>query len=108
MRSVSIASAVVAVGLAAALALAVLDREAGLLTWLELSEARSAVRTQIHEERRANAMLTDQIQALQDDPYEADRAIREALDLAKPGETVVRFKRADTLQRSTPAASPAD
>ena len=106
MRSVSIAPAVVAAGLAAALALAVLDGESGLLTWLDLSEERSALRSQIDEQSGANAALAEQIEALQDDPYEADRVIREALDFAKPGETVVRFKRRDPLQEPEPAQGP--
>ena len=93
MRSISIAPAVVAVGLAAALGLAVLDRESGLLTWLELSNEHSEARAQIEDHRLANAILSERIEAIQRDPYHADRAIREALDLAKPGETIVRFKR---------------
>ena len=93
MRSVSIAPAVVAAGFVAAFALAVLDRESGLLTWLELSEERSAMHAQIDDQRRTNAELAVQIDGLLKDPYEADRAIREALELAKPGETIVRFKR---------------
>ena len=99
MRSVSIAPAVVAVGLMAALALAVLDRESGLLTWLELSKERSALHTQIDDQRRANVELARQIEALENDPYEADRAIREALELAKPGETIVRFGRGGAAVR---------
>jgi cell division protein FtsB len=79
--------------------LAALDRESGLLTWLELSEERSALRSQIDHQHRSNAALAEEIQALQNDPYEADRAIREVLDLAKPGETIVRFKREDTHRR---------
>jgi cell division protein FtsB len=93
VKSVSIAPAVVAVGLAAALALAVLDRDSGLLTWLELSEQRSGLRNQIEVQRGTNAETTRQIEALLNDPHETDRAIREALNLAMPGETIVRFKR---------------
>ena len=93
MRSVAIAPAVVAVGLAAALVLAVLDRDSGLLTWPELSKQRSELRSQIEDQRHANAATARQIEALINDPHETDRAIREALDLAKPGETIVRFKR---------------
>jgi cell division protein FtsB len=101
VRSVSIAPAVVAAGLAAALALAVLDRESGLLKWLELSRERSEARAQIEDQRLANTILTSRIQALESDPHQADRAIREALDLAKPGETIVRFKRESVLQQPT-------
>ena len=108
MRSVSIAPAVIAAGLAAAFALAVLDRESGLLTWLELSEDRSALREQIEDQRRSNAALMEQIAALQNDPHEADRVIRETLDLAKPGETIVRFKREDTPRRTNPVKRPPD
>ena len=108
MRSVSIAPTVVAVGLAAALALAVLDRQSGLLTWRDLSAERNALRSQIEDQRSTNTELTHQIAALLNDPYEADRAIREALDLAKPGETIVRFKQQDTSQRLNPAGFPPD
>jgi len=103
VRLVSIAPAVVVAGLAAALALAVLDRESGLLTWRELSDERSALSDQIEDQRRANSELTRQIEALLSDPHETDRAIREALDLAKPGETIVRFKRGSTPQPRHPA-----
>jgi cell division protein FtsB len=102
VTSVSIAPAVVVAGLVAALALAAVDGESGLLTWLDLSEERSALHAQIDEKRRVNEALARQIEALQNDPYEADRAIREALDFAKPGETVVRFKRRDPLQDPEP------
>ena len=93
MKSVSIAPAVVAVSLVSALAWAVLDRDSGLLTWLELSEQRSVLREQVEVQRRANTATTRQIAALLNDPHETDRAIREVLNLAKPGETIVRFKR---------------
>jgi cell division protein FtsB len=102
VRSVSIAPAVVAVGLAAALGLAVLDRESGLLTWLELSKERSEARAQIEDQRLANAILAQRIEAIQSDPHQADRAIREALDLAKPGETIVRFRRGNAPRKATP------
>lgn len=85
-----------------------LDGQSGLLAWLDLSEERSALRAQIDEQRLANEALADQIEALQNDPYESDRAIREALDFARPGETVVRFKQRNPLQEPSPSQAAPD
>ena len=78
------------------------------MAWRELTEQRSALNSQIEEQRRANSELTYQIEALVNDPDEADRAIREVLDLAKPGETIVRFGRLTTPQRTHSAVPPLD
>ena len=102
MRSVSIAPAIVALGLAAAFAMAVLDHESGLLTWIELSEERGTLREQIADQRRANEALGRQIEALQKDPFEAVRAIR-AMDLAKSGETIVRFNSRNSPLQAEPS-----
>ena len=80
MKSVSIASAIVSLGLVSVLALAaVLDRQSGVLTWRELSGERTALREKIAVQRRANTALASRIEALLNDPYEADRAIRDEL-----------------------------
>lgn len=77
--------------MAAGLALVMLDQESGVPAWLRLrgeleaSEARIAVLS-----ARADA-LRSEITALERDPFALERAIREELGLARPGEQVVRF-----------------
>ncbi len=77
--------------LLAGLGFSLADRESGLLTWyekrqeLEISRARIAFLNQ-----RAEALETE-ISALEGDPFALERAIREELQLARPGEIVVRF-----------------
>lgn len=79
--------------LVAALAAAWLDDEAGLRAWVRLegdlaaAEGRmGALRAEIEElERRA--------EALAEDPFAQEAAVRAELGLARPGETVVRLRR---------------
>jgi cell division protein FtsB len=84
--------------LAAGLGLSLADRESGLLKWhekrqeLEISRARIAFLNQRVE------TLETEISALEGDPFALERAIREELQLAKPGEIVVRFTRGATAE----------
>ena len=70
---------------------ALLDGETGLRIWrelkadLEMSQARVAL---LADE---NDSLRQEIETLESEPAAIDRAIREELDLALPGEIVVRF-----------------
>ena len=75
----------------AALAIAAFDREAGLQSWwslraslAELNVERTALRSEV-ERLRLSA------DALERDDFEIERAIRERLRFAKPGETLVRL-----------------
>ncbi len=76
---------------AGALGLAAADRESGVLKWLELRGDLAAAHARIEQLRRETAELQRQIEALEVDPFASERAIREDLDFARPGEVVVRF-----------------
>ena len=52
----------------------------------------SQLDAQIEQTRRSNDKLTTQIAALQQDPRAVEKAAREILGLAKPRETVYRFR----------------
>lgn len=75
--------------------LVVVDRDSGVGTWLrlrsELDESDSRIQ-RLEAETRA---LERQIEELRGEPWAIERAIREDLDLARPGEVVVRFRRVD-------------
>ena len=83
-------TAVVAVW-ALAVALAVVDGDAGLQTWLDLREEARAARGRVAGLEQDVDRLTVEIAALRSDPLATERAIREDLELARPGEWVVRF-----------------
>lgn len=91
-------TAVVAV-LAIAVALAVIDGEAGLRTWFDLRDQAQAARSRVMGLEREVERLSQEIDALNSDPLAMERAIREDLELARPGEWVVRFASA-TSDRS--------
>ncbi len=79
--------------LAAVAVIAVADGKSGIPMWFRLrsevdqAEARVAVLAGETEALRA------QIEALSSEPFALERAIREDLELALPGEIVVRFDR---------------
>jgi cell division protein FtsB len=76
---------------AAVLAAAMLDGEAGLRTWLRLRGDLRAAEARIETLRDEIAVLKDETEALRSDPFAIEAAIREDLHLARPGETVVRL-----------------
>lgn len=75
------------------LGLAALDREMGIGPWWKLRSELVGARERVAALERENAGLENQIAALEGDPFEIERAIREDLELARPGELVVRFER---------------
>ena len=87
LRHYWIAPAIVA----AALAAAMLDGEAGLRTWLRLRGDLRAAEARIETLRGEIEALEDETEALRSDPFAIEAAIREDLHLARPGETVVRL-----------------
>lgn len=77
----------------AAIALsAMLDPESGLEIWLELRRDLAVSDTRVERLVRENDALRGEIATLESEPDAIDRAIREELDLALPGEVVVRFE----------------
>ncbi len=76
-------------------ALAVFDRESGLPGWLRLRSELAVARTRTDALSEQIAALRIEIAALEHDSFAIERAIREDLELARPGETVVRFENGD-------------
>ena len=76
---------------AAGLALTLADRESGLVVWYETHEELEVSRDRIAALNTRVETLKSEINALERDPFALERAIREELELARPGEIVVRF-----------------
>ena len=81
--------------LLAAGALAYLDEDAGIRTWLRLRDDLEAAEGRIAGLQATVEALRDEAEALESDPFAQERAIREELEWARPGETVVRFPEPD-------------
>ncbi len=77
--------------LGAVLLYAAFDDAAGLRSWLRLSAELRAKEIRITELRDEVVSLRRQQEALADDPAAIERAIREDLEWARPGEVVVRL-----------------
>lgn len=77
--------------LAAGLGIVVLDQKSGLPAWLRLQDELAASKARIAALSARAETLRSEIAALEKDPFALERAIREELGLARPGERVVRF-----------------
>lgn len=77
--------------LVAATGIALLDTEAGVGPWHELRDEARAARARVEAREAEVGRLGTEIAALGADPLAIERAIREDLELARPGEWVVRF-----------------
>ena len=87
-------SSLVVLGLAVCAAmLVVVDRESGVGTWLRLRSELAESDTRIQRLESETRALREQIEELRAEPWAIERAIREDLDLARPGEVLVRFRR---------------
>lgn len=95
--------------IAAALAVAWLDGDSGLRAWLGLRRDVEAARGRIEALRHEIADLEVEAAGLASDPLAQERAIREELEWARPGETVVRLAppgaAAGPLQGENPSIS---
>ena len=103
MRAYLIVPAVLAVGLAVTLT----DQTSGLPTWLRLSAELDDSQARIIALEAETAGLRAQIDALSANDFALERAIREDLQLARPGELVVRFAR-PLGHAATPSNQPAN
>lgn len=74
-----------------AVLVAVLDGSSGIRTSLELHEELRAARSRIEGVRTETERLRREAEALEARPFAVERAIREDLGLARPGETIVRI-----------------
>lgn len=79
--------------LVAALAAAWLDDEAGLRAWARLRADLREAEARMGALRDEIDVLERRAQALAEDPFAQEAAIRADLGLARPGETVVRLRR---------------
>lgn len=76
----------------AALGVAALDGDSGLRTWWMLREDLRSSQETLDRLTAENERLRDEVHALENDPLALERAIREDLGWARPGEVVVLFE----------------
>lgn len=94
-------TALVPIVVAAALGAALLDREIGVARWWTLERDLVRAEERIETLRSEIRALEVEARALRGDAFAIERAIREDLDLALPGEIVVRTRPpAHTLARA--------
>ena len=92
-----------AIGVAAlAAVLAVADDESGLRTWWSLRAELGAAEERIAGLRSELSELERAGSGLEADPFALERAIRERLEFARPGETVVRLSRSGAAKSRIP------
>ena len=82
---------VVCVAIGAILVYGFADSETGIRSWWELRGELSQARDRIERLEEANTDLRAEVKDLRSDPWAMERAIREDLQLARPGEAIVRF-----------------
>ena len=78
--------------LALALALAALDEESGIRPWLHLRAELADSRARIEKLRSETEALRQQAERLESDSFAQEAAIREELELARPGQSLVRLR----------------
>ncbi|MCP4908341.1 MAG: septum formation initiator family protein [bacterium] len=82
---------VVCVAIGAILVYGLADSETGIRSWWELRGELSQARDRIERLEESNSGLRAEVKDLRSDPWAMERAIREDLQLARPGEAIVRF-----------------
>jgi cell division protein FtsB len=75
----------------AALGYAWIDGGSGLRTWWQLRSDLAEADARIHALRQDVEARQQDAASLEDDEFAIERAIRERLEYARPGETVVRL-----------------
>jgi len=78
------------------LGIALIDRDAGVQSWLHLRADLTQSRTRIQTLEREVERLQTEVKALRSSPFAVERAIREELGFARSGELVVRLRPAPT------------
>jgi cell division protein FtsB len=96
-------SSLLVLGLAVCAAmLAVVDRDSGIPTWLRLRSELAESDARVRQLEAETIALRGQIEELRTRPWAIERAIREDLDLARPGEVLVRFRQVGTTEPIPP------
>ena len=99
MKAVGLGTLIIAVLAMTAL----LDQDSGVGIWLELRDDLAFASGRVDVLVAQNDSLAREIELLEADPTAIDRAIREEMDLALPGEVVFRF-----VQEAESAPAPPD
>jgi cell division protein FtsB len=89
LASVRLAWLAVALGVVGIAALSFLDGDSGVLAWRRYRDDLATARARIAELRQEVSQLEAEAQHLRADPLAQERAIREDLGLALPGDVVV-------------------
>jgi len=84
--------------LVAVMLLSFVDQKSGLLTWFEFRSELAESQQRIATLEAETEALRAEIGALETDPFALERAIREDLELARPGEIVVRFGMGEAIR----------
>lgn len=84
------------------LASAALDEEAGIRSWLHLRGELLEAEARVEALRAETLRLRVEVLRLESDDFALERAIREELELARPGETLVRLRRGDSASAWIP------
>jgi cell division protein FtsB len=87
LRGLLVVSALVAV----AIVYATFDDGSGIGTSLRLRADLQTAETRLEALRLENAELRREAELLESDPFALERAIREDLKLARPGDTILRW-----------------
>ena len=90
----------------AVLAMTIVDQDSGLRTWLRLRHDLAQSRARVSQLRLEVGDLDARVTALLEDPFAEERAIREVLGLAQPGEVVVRFRAGDSARATSVPVPP--
>jgi cell division protein FtsB len=77
--------------LAAVAVVAIADSDSGIPMWFRLRHDVGDAERRVAALVRDTEALSEQIVALESEPFALERAIREDLELALPGEVIVRF-----------------
>jgi cell division protein FtsB len=85
-----------------ALAMAALDEDAGVARWRHLRGELAEANERIAALGAETARLRLEAQRLEGDAFAIERAIREELELARPGQQVVRLPRAGSASDWNP------
>ena len=88
MRAIGFVSAA---AVAAALGVAALDEDAGLARWLHLRGELADARGRIADLRTEIGVLEREAGLLEGNPFALERAIREELELVRPGQQLIRL-----------------
>ena len=81
---------------------AALDQESGVRSWLHLRSELEEARARVAVLREENRRLHEEAELLESGDFALERAIREELELARPGQILLRLRRGDVPSARIP------